>query len=245
MPRVLKVDPISQTATFIGPSLPGRTKFYGGIKAGDSIYAAPYGSPEALTIDTITDEVILVPLPESIPTTTYGWHGGVYHAGADEVYFFPSHSRCAIRIRRSASGDVYEPVGDFGDLKYKFGGGIVRGDHVYLIPSDYDAVGRIDTRDGSVALLPLPESIVAGGKNKFQGGVKGADGKIYFIPSNADKVLILELDDRLSLLEGLEPGVADKFQGGEELGGDVYLVNENYDCCVKIDGKSGQIVHLR
>jgi len=255
MPHVMKItsegsaDP--PAITFLPtPPLPGKNKYYGGIlTASQSIYAAPYGVDDSkvLVIDTVTDTVATLPLPPDVPPVKYGWHGGVYHEPSDRVYFFPSHADSFLVV--DCGTNAVTTAGNFDQGRYKFGGGAVRGPAVYCAPSDADYLGVVTVGEGGredvVETVPLPAEGVAYGKNKWQGGVVGSDGRIYFIPSNADKILAVNADGTIALLGDFRKGIADKFQGGAFLeDGLLYLVAENYPCSVRVNVGTGEVFEI-
>lgn len=89
------------------------------------------------------------------------------------------------------------------------------------MPSDADQVLKIVPSTGEVTRVgPILKGI-----NKWQGAVRGPDGKIYGIPSDARHVLQINPDtDEVSLIGNL-PRTFDKWQGG-------FLARDNIIYCI-------------
>lgn len=87
---VLKFDPVTNQATFIGDRYPGRNKWYGGLLGRDgAIYGVNQNHPSILRIDPKTQSTSL---HGNFPEGGFKWHGGV--VGTDgNIYGIPAHGR--------------------------------------------------------------------------------------------------------------------------------------------------------
>ena len=100
--RVMKFCPETLRATFIGPTIPTRNSYYGGILGGifeqDAMYCIPFGeSNETSTVLKVvggSDEVTFLPLKKNLPR--FAFHGAVASRGI--VYGIPSHANQILKI---------------------------------------------------------------------------------------------------------------------------------------------------
>ena len=74
----------------------------------------------------------------------------------------------------------------------------------------------IDPSTGSTSQLPLPDGVAPGREWRWHGAQVAADGCIYAVPSNAERVLKIDpTTDTCSLIGPvLEPGTVNKWYGG-------------------------------
>jgi len=189
---VLRLDPATQEATTIGGPFPGDWKWHGGNLGDDgNLYGIPANALEVLKIDPRTDEV-----------TTFGgpfegrqkWYGGI-KASNGAIYGIPQNGTGVLKITPETS--TAEIIGDVGSGGWKWHGGLAAGDGslIYGIPCNADAVLKIDSKTDAVTLI-------GGGlksgrhrdddKYKYLGGGVAGDGKVYFFPSDAERVLCVD-----------------------------------------------------
>mmetsp|Transcript_25484 Transcript_25484/g.63061 ORF Transcript_25484/g.63061 Transcript_25484/m.63061 type:complete len:274 (-) Transcript_25484:214-1035(-) len=221
--RVLRIDPSRNEVALIGPVLHHgvRSKWYGGITANDgSIWGMPYNAPSALKITPPASagvaEAQIVEVGE-FPLGGWKWHGGT--RSGEYVIGIPSHASAVLRIHAETNqvallGAELEVM----QGKYKWGGATT--DHngiVWAIPSDADVPLRIVPSTGEVGVVAngvIASAIGPEWKNKWQGGVLGADGDVYCIPCDAQQVLAIHTESGTVSLLGNLPAGKKKFQGG-------------------------------
>jgi len=165
--RVLKVKVDSNAegpdVEEIGPSFPGKNKWYGGIRGHDAcIYGAPYTASGILRIDPKDDSVEVL---GDFGSGEWKWHGGVLCSNGC-IFCFPSHSDYALKIDTTKDSHyslIKLPPTRDKIKKYKWlGGSLGQDGAVYAIPCDTNSVLRIDPETDAVALFGLTPD----GKNK-------------------------------------------------------------------------------
>jgi hypothetical protein len=178
-----------------GQELPeGDWKWHGGLRAGDKIYGFPNNADCILVIDcpqqrvyTIGDSSILKSGRHRFPgDNRYKYLGGALTLDGKFAYLFPCDAEQVLRI--DTKTDKLALVGPLLlDGQNKFQNGFAGRDGcLYGIPQRATGVIRIipsrnGEEDDHVDIMDCgPE--LAGCKDKFEGGVMGADGMIYCIP---------------------------------------------------------------
>lgn len=189
---VLCIDPATQQAQTIGGPLDGDWKWHGGNLGNDgNIYGIPANATSVLKIDPRTKEV-----------TTFGgpfegrqkWYGGLKSTNGS-IYGIPQNARGVLKITPE-TGEC-KIIGDLGEGGWKFHGGLVAGDGslIFGIPCNADCVLKIDTKTDT--LTTFGHGLKSGrhrsdDKYKYLGGGVAADGKVYFFPSDAERVLCVD-----------------------------------------------------
>ena len=153
--RVLKINPVTDEMSFIGPKFPGVNKWYGGLLLKDSsIYGVCQNARGILKIDPRTQECTV---HGDFPEGHYKWHGAV-KANDGNLYCIPAHADQVLKIepgtepKLSLLGNNIRTGEHRNDGKYKFLGGAVSGDSVYFFPSDADYVCEVNTKTGKVRI---------------------------------------------------------------------------------------------
>ena len=216
----------------IGPDLPGRWKFYGGLYShtAQAIYGIPACAPGVLRIGLPDEKIEVI---GDLPEGGWKWHGGCTTADG-QVWGIPSNSLSVLRISPHPDGDVVSTIpGPSGkplvggqhrdDDKYKYLGGVVSpvDGCMYCIPSDADRILRVDPSTASCSYVGRDLSDIAKGQsrgqNKWQNGFAGADGCIYAIPLKCERVLRIDptKEDCASLIGGPFEGL-NLWEGGVE-----------------------------
>ena len=144
--RVLRVAPVGclgnnaePVVDYVGPALPGRWKFYGGLYSaqGRAIYGIPACAGGVLRIGLPNGDVSVV---GSVPEGGWKWHGGV--VGADGcIYGIPAHADEVLKIDPFSQSVSLIPFSyrchHRTDRKYKYLGGVLGPDgRIYCVPSD-------------------------------------------------------------------------------------------------------------
>jgi len=206
--RVLRIDPSAGTVEEVGPDLSALcggapNKWYGGIRGADgAVYGMPYNAPGVLRVVPADDaDDVRVEILGDYGVGGYKWHGGTLHKKEGKIYAFPSHADSLLVVdtrpsmERSPERLVRLPVPEAPSVRpanikgYRWAGGLVGADGaVYAIPSDCDAILRVE---GSSVTI-VGEGTIPAGRNKWQGAVLARDGAVYAIPCDADAVLRID-----------------------------------------------------
>ena len=216
--QVLRINPQTDECTFVGPKLPGKYKWYGGVVGVDgAIYGTPHNSHAVLRIcphkrkdGTVEVEVQLV---GNLGDASHQWHGaGVSSDGT--IVCIPANTSRVLLITPPI--DINDPptlelLGDEGvvatgehagrpDRKYKYLGAVSDPNHnVYCLPSGTERVLRINTETKIVNEVG-PSVFLSGmerlKQNKWQNGFYCPKSEcIYAIPLAAETVLKINFKD--------------------------------------------------
>lgn len=221
--QVLMIDPRTDRVTLFGALGPQRWKWHGAIYSSLSqkIYAIPCNASHVLSIDPKTASTSFIG-----PTLNgqLKWYGAV--EGFDGcIYAVPS---CASQILcidpRSQTVSVF---GDFSQTlssdglaaqQYQWHGGVLGHDGcLYCVPSHHQYVMKVDPVRRTTTFIGEP--VDPGlhrpqGKYKYGGAVVAANGMIYCLPSDADRVL--KIDPIAQTVQCIGPAFAlhNKWQNG-------------------------------
>lgn len=182
-----------------GPLLAGREKYLGGALGSDGfIYAIPGFAKRVLKICPSTGGAEYV--GPDFTNAPFKWLRSVTCPKSGAIYGLPCHHDAVLKIEPGVlmdDGKYYgEPTisligeGQFGTGEWKFHGGVLSPNDgcFYCIPQFAERVLRIDPTDDSCQLIgeKFP------GRNKWYGGLLGADNRIYGVPQNATGVLRID-----------------------------------------------------
>lgn len=179
-----------------GQLLPdGQWKWHGGLRAGDKIYGFPNNADEVLVVNcregrvyTIGDSNTLQSGRHRIPQDgRYKYLGGALTLDERFAYLFPCDAERVLRIDcRTDKLDLVGPLLLEGENKFQ-NGFAGRDGCLYGIPQRASGVLQITpgsylgVDDDHVDIMDCGQELI-GVKDKFEGGVLGADGCIYCIP---------------------------------------------------------------
>ena len=93
--RVLKIDPLTEETSFIGPDYTFmKQKWFGGIyaKTNGCIYGIPHNASGVLKINPYSDECTILG-DGQLPKGEWKWHGGLSNLDGSKIYGFPNVSR--------------------------------------------------------------------------------------------------------------------------------------------------------
>jgi len=199
--RIVRVDPATDAAEPVGPDLGacGAAKWRGGVLGADGhIYFLPCCAKRILRFDPATNAAEPVG-PDLGAYGDYKWSGGVL--GADgHIYFVPCYAKRILRFdpATNAAEPVGPDLGAYGDAKWS--SGVLGADgHIYFVP--YDAKRILRFEPAIDAAEPVGPDLGAYngsgmfGAHKWRGGVLGANGHIYFVPKNANRILHLSVPE--------------------------------------------------
>jgi hypothetical protein len=173
-------------------------KYYGGALASNGkIYCAPFTNATAVgVIDPATDTMDVTSLTwPALAGDTNTWQGAV--AGRNgKVYMIPNRSQTVLVVN-TVTNSVTR-IGSLSTAQNKWCGGVLAPNgNIYGVPHSSTDILVIDTSNDTVTTLP-PSTFTSdvqtllAGNFKFRGGVLGADGCVYMVPSSSTSVLRLD-----------------------------------------------------
>jgi len=239
-PHVLKITPATKEAVTIGGPFDGAWQWHGGVLAPNNgcIYGIPCSAEAVVKID---------PGRGGGEVTTFGgpwpgkqkWYGGLL-GGDGCIYGIPQNAGSVIKI--DPRTDEVTFLGDFPEGGWKWHGGVVDADgNVYGLPNNIGTVLKIDVYAGEVSTFGGPfDDPVEFGRDltyRYLGGVVGADGNIYCIPGDANRVLkIMPATMECKVIGRYFNGVKNKWQNGfQGRDGVVYGIAQNWPGMLAID----------
>jgi hypothetical protein len=252
--HVLKIDPFSDTCSFVGPELPGKYKWYGGVPCDDgAIYCVPQNSAHVLRIHP--DKVTL--------HGDYGEGGHKWHGAAKSqngvVVCIPNNVDTVLCVTPNGDEPILTEVGDDSiiqtgrhrdDKKYKYLGAMAgTNGRVYIFPSGSEYVLEVDT-EGDMKTRNVGPNLRDTGmerifQNKWQNGLTNPhDQCVYAIPLAGETVLRIDCskEDGVEVTTWPLPSpyeTLDKFEGGVICpNGLIYTVPNNCKAVLKIQPAS-------
>mmetsp|Transcript_28918 Transcript_28918/g.42875 ORF Transcript_28918/g.42875 Transcript_28918/m.42875 type:complete len:846 (-) Transcript_28918:51-2588(-) len=212
--RVLKITPQTGEVKVIGEgTLPeGMWKWHGGTTNLDQtvIYGFPNNADTILKIDTVRNDAIsFLAGPDILKSGRhripqdgkYKYLGGALSTMDKCLYLFPCDAEQVLSINTiTEEVKLVGPELLEGENKYQ-NGFCARDGAVYGIPQRASGVIRVaPTKDHSKGEEPMIDVLhcgeaMVGVKDKFEGGVMGADGCVYCIPLRAKRAIKVIPDD--------------------------------------------------
>ncbi len=188
-PRVLRIDPKTDTVELVGPEFKGQFKWLRGVSAKDGqgrevIYGLPCHASSVLKIVPDTGEVTTI---GDIGKGLWKYHGGAYANGY--VFAIPQKAERVLRI--NCATDEVDMIGPEYKGECKWYGGLVgpADGCIYGVPQCAGTVLRIDPLSMNVSTFG---DFKERGGWQWHGGVIGPDGAIYSVPAHADSVLRID-----------------------------------------------------
>ncbi|CAK9027936.1 unnamed protein product [Durusdinium trenchii] len=235
---VLCIDPEKQEMKTIGGPLDGDWKWHGGNLGDDgNIYGIPANATQVLKVDPRTKEVQMFGGPFE---GRQKWYGGLKSTNGC-IYGIPQNARGVLKID-PASGEC-RVLGDLGEGGWKYHGGVVAGDGslIYGIPCNADSVLKIDTKTDTIT--QIGRGVVQSGRHrdddkyKYLGGGVAADGKVYFFPSDAERVCCVDTEtDEVKLVGPIFLEGMNKWQNGfSARDGAVYAIPQRAQGVLRIN----------
>jgi hypothetical protein len=195
MDRPYKFDPALNTTVAIGSDYgmtPGVSKWDGGVLAPNGkIYGIPFEEPSILVIDPRDDSSYTLPLTG---IASRGWIGGALAANG-HIYGVPANSDCILDIDPSIDTYVCHSVPGYPAGVMRYWGGVLAMDGlIYTMPADLwgtNPILVINPANPTASVL-LPNTLTMEPGGNYDGGVLGANGKVYAIPHRHPNVLIFD-----------------------------------------------------
>lgn len=220
--------------------------------SGRYIYCIPCNADRVLRIDLLQNaaEEVGPDLSQTCcgPAKTNRWYGGL--RGRDgAVYGVPYNAPGLLRIvpAEAAEDVVVQILGNYGCGGWKWHGGCYHPEegNIYAFPSHAAEAMVIDTDPGTdddkrISLLPIPDVPEVHPPDirgyRWAGGLVGADGAVYAIPSDCDALLRVH-DGKVSCVgTGVVPKGKNKWQNAvlaED--GAVYALPCDASCVLRVD----------
>ena len=236
--------------------------WHGGVIARDGhLYCVPANAESVLKVEIPSNKITLIkPEKESVLKRRQQCYGGLICRDGT-IVCVPQNGERVIRIDPKRSS-IKEMGPNLSDGNYKFHGGCFSklDQSVYGIPNHANRCIRVVPHRDQVELFGDADMISSasprGGRYKYEGGVVGPDGSIYFMPGSADRVLKVipppspdsSVKPRCVLIgESLagEKMTSDKYQNGK-LGRDgcVYGIPVKARGVLRIDTKTDSLCSL-
>lgn len=202
-------------------SFTGSGKYIGGCLAHDGkIYQLPHQATNILVLDTLTNKTSAVNFGLSL-TDGSKFIGGVLGRN-NTIYCTPFNSSTILMIDTVNLSAVRTNMGlTLTDL-YKWSGAVLCPDgKIICIPLDATDFLIIDpqtntaTRSAMGMTSTTNWSLTLSGTNKWNGGVLGADNKIYCAPSAATNVLVIDTLKLSAVRTNFGLNLADTFMFGK------------------------------
>lgn len=152
-------------------------------------------------------------------TSTGKWVGGVL-APNKNIYCIPYNSTVILTIKPTTETLTITNLGaDLNGIRKWWGGCLGSDGKIYGIPESANDILVIDTNNNRATRTTFGLDLTNAGtwtSNKWIGGVVGLDGKIYCIPANSTKILIINPSNQTAELTdfGLDLTGNNKWWGG-------------------------------
>ena len=200
--HVLKIDPVTDQCTFVGPPLEGKYKWYGGIvgQIDGAIYGIPHNSPSVLRITPSE-----ITLHGDYGPGGHKWHGAAAAANG-VIVCVPANADTVLCITPADPAPLLSEIGDAetiqtgrhrSDRKYKYLGAITGPNgKVYVFPSGSEYVLQVDAVTMTVKNVG-PNLRDAGMErvcqNKWQNGLTcPQDQCVYGMPLAGESILRID-----------------------------------------------------
>lgn len=211
--RVMMIDPSTDEAILIGPSLPGKYKWLRGVVQGDCIFGLPCHGDTVLKIHVPSKQITMLQIkyddffdidPKSAEeerNQPWKYHGGNVSPADGCIYAIPQSAQYVLKV--DPTTDECTLTGPALPGQYKWYGGVVGQSDgaIYGIPHNSASVLRIHPHEG----ISLHGDFGPGG-HKWHGAAAAANGVIVSVAANADTVLCITPGSPAPILTELYSG---------------------------------------
>jgi hypothetical protein len=205
--HVMKIDPRSDTISFVGPTFKGKYKWYGGVigKADGAIYGIPHSATAVLRICPTHREIVTT--HGDLGSEGHKWHGAAASAdgtivsvpaNADTVLCIqPQPDSNQPKLFQIGNANLVQTGRHRSDNKYKYLGAMRGTDgKVYCFPSGSEQVLQVDTTTMTVQNVGpnlYDKHMERICQNKWQNGLTHQeDQAVYGIPLSGESVLRID-----------------------------------------------------
>ena len=234
------------TASSTPTLLPGSHKHLGGAydSTDGCIYGVPANSPSLLCLypDDLTGAYKLksIALPERIRSRRFKWLRGIFAHGY--LWAIPAWADCVLCVdvdaywgrRKETEHGIVQlldlPAAHTPNQWQWHGAGInEEKTAIYCIPSNAHQVLKVDCQTKQTSLIPIHSdttkypSFTVDTRNKWYGGIRGADNCVYGIPYRSCAVLKIDCKTDTVRLVGPDYGLGRyNWHGGIAVAGKIY-----------------------
>ena len=235
---VLKINPADGSVSFIGGPFEGCWKWHGGALGSDGcIYGIPANATSILKVNPATQEITTIGDGKFIGRNK--WYGGL--AAPDGcIYGMPYNANCVLKINPATQEVSMHGQDLLKEGGWKWHGGVIGPDGcIYAMPSHADCVLKVIPGETVgikfIGNLSISDNTIHY-KYKFGGGVVGADGNVYGIPSDADRAIRINIAEETVDEIGPRMVCKNKWQNGYSArDGCVYCIPCDADAILRIN----------
>lgn len=230
--QIAIVDPDSHNTTLTG-TLTGTQQYMGAVLGSNGrAFCAPFNSNAVLEFN-----------PTGNAIATFGnyagngkWSGFVPSPTNGSLYAIPYNHASVLRVVASSRAvSLINPtnVGAVTTGKWRGGCYVPATSSIFCAPFNHPGMLEINPAAGTAAVISVFPALPQGA---FSGCVCWRDGKVYFIPYNADAVYVFDpLTDQVTKFGKLPLG-GQKWMGGRLApNGNIYCVPYNHSSILEID----------
>ena len=240
--QVLKIVPNTSTVSKIGAILASTVrKYFSGSLSGDSIYCPPVNATQVLKINTTNDTVALIGIDLGVVVGKY-YKAKIADNG--KLYCPPLNASKVLEINPNT--DMITLIGDdLGIDGAKYINGVEKDSNIYYAPLNTNRVLKVDTTLSTAVHVGSdlssvydlgniydPEKIYS----RYYIGKQGNNGKIYYAPVYASKVLEINPSTDTTQLVGKTVGGFNMYVSAVEGdNGKLYFIPYNTPDCLEVD----------
>jgi prepilin-type N-terminal cleavage/methylation domain-containing protein len=176
--RVVVIDPMTETFSYIGPvPSAGFIKYAGSaLAANGKIYACPYWAPDVLVIDTATDTISTI----SRAAMPGSWIGAV-RTNDGRIVCIPYANSGAMLVIDPATNSVSSIAAPIGNWST---GALAANGMIYAMPGTGGGVLKFNPAAMTFSIVPVPV-----GASDYLGVVTAPSGVLYGVPRSAGRIL--------------------------------------------------------
>ena len=198
VPHIGVLDPSTQSFTVIDITavyIAGVYEYWGGVLGPDGlIYFVPSHADNIGVLDPSTQSFTVIDIA-SIISVDEKYAAGVL--GPDGlIYFVPYYADNIGVLDPSTQSFTVIDIASTISVDEKYSGGVLGPNGlIYFVPYSADNIGVLDPSTQSFTVIDIASTIsgkVVSEASKYGGGVLGPNGRIYFVPTMAENIGMLE-----------------------------------------------------